>query len=237
MSALPLTAVADATERSLPRSVRELAERLGASSEARLSTVTLTQSGAMLAHPGAREMVFKARQTIALQRSAFEWRATSGPFGCFSVVDAFVDGEGVLDVRLFRLLRLTHMRGGPVIAKGEIMRYLAELALAPDAILRNASLGWSVRDERTISVAAGVGEARGEVELQLDDDGRIGAITATGRPRQEGKRTVERPWSGRFSDYRRHHGRWLPFAAEVAWTLDGGTFVYFRGAMASWSVA
>jgi hypothetical protein len=218
-----------------PREVRDLVARLGATDSA--SLVTLRQRGTMRGRPAGREMRFSARQTINLRRPEFEWRATAGPFGLISVIDALRDGEADLGVRAFRRLRIAGVSGGPTAAKGETMRYLAELAWAPDAILCNPSLTWNVIDDRTLRVSAGQGQARGEVELRLDERGRIGCVTAQDRPRKEGSSLVERPWRGRFFDYRRHQERWLPFAGEVGWVLEGQPFTAWRGEVLSWVVA
>jgi hypothetical protein len=45
------------------------------------------------------------------------------------------------------------------------------------------------------------------------------------------------PWRGRFSDYRRHFGRWLPFAGEVGWEIDGKEIVYWQGKIADWGLS
>ncbi len=179
-------------------------------------------------------MRFRARQRISLERPEFAWLARTGPFGCVHVLDSMADGRGRLEVRAIGLLKLAGAGGRGPAAKGELMRYLAELAWAPDAIPRNPTLGWTVVDDRTLRVAAGAGEARGEVTLSLDENGRIGGVSAPDRPRREGAGFVERPWRGRFMEYRRHAGRWLPFAAEVAWVLDGEAFIAWRGALLDW---
>ena len=221
---------------TLPAPVIELAERLGVKDDTGALRVTLTQSGDMRLGKSERRTRFRARQTIELAETGFAWRASAGPFGAISVSDAYRDGTGALDVRLFGSIRLAHM-DGPALAKGEIMRYLAELAWAPDAILRNRSLDWSVRDKKTLCVAAGSGAGRGSVRIELDNNGCIGSIFASDRPHSTGKIMDERPWSGRFFDYRRHAGRWLPFAAEVGWAVDGWVTNYWRGTMTSWTVA
>jgi hypothetical protein len=182
-------------------------------------------------------MRFRASQTINLRRPEFVWRASTGPFGCVSVTDALRDGEAELEVRAFGLLRIASVAGGAAAAKGEVMRYLAELAWAPDAILCNPWLAWTVLDGRTLRVSAGQDQARGEVELRLDESGRIADILAEHRPRKEGSTFVERPWRGRFFDYREHHGRWLPFAGEVGWVLEGQAFTAWRGTLLNWTIA
>lgn len=220
---------------TLPKPVVDLANRLGADASSRAKIVTLTQSGDMRLGEGAYRTRFRAKQTINLRETGFAWRASMA-FGAISVSDAYRDGVGALDVRLFGRIRLAQM-SGPAVAKGEIMRYLAELPLAPDAILFNRALAWSVVDERTLWVAAGSGAGRGRVRLDLDEDGRVGSIFAPDRPYADGKNTNERPWSGRFLNYRLHAGRCLPFAAEVGWTIDGQVSNYWRGTLSSWAVA
>jgi hypothetical protein len=186
---------------ALPPEVRNLAARLGATGSTSLSSVTLTQRGTMRDQPASREMRFRAVQTIDLRRSEFEWRASTGPLGCISVRDAIRGGEADLEVRAFGVLRITSVQGGATAAKGEVMRYLAELAWAPDAILCNPTLTWSVVDGRTLRVGTGQGLAHGEVELQLNESGRIAHVRAEDRPRKEGTGFVERPWHGRFFEY------------------------------------
>lgn len=222
---------------ALPPEVRNLAAQLGATGSSSQSSVTLTQRGTMRDRPASREMWFRAAQTINLLRSEFEWRASTGPLGCIAVRDAMKGGEAELEVRAFGLLRIARVRGRAAAAKGEVMRYLAELAWAPDAILCNPTLAWTVVDERTLRVGAGHGPARGEIELELGESGRIAHVRAGDRPRWEGADFVERAWRGRFTDYREHRGRWLPFAAEMGWVLDGQTSVVWRGALLSWAIA
>ena len=78
-------------------------------------------------------------------------------------------------------------------------------------------------------MSAGQGPARGGVELRLDESGRIASVLAEDRPRKEGAGCIERPWRGRFFDYRKHQERWLPFAGEVGGVLDGQPCVVGAG--------
>jgi hypothetical protein len=219
---------------ALPREVRDLAVRLGVTDSVPSSLVRLKQHGTSATSLRVGAMKFYAMQSIDVRRPEFEWHASIGPFGCISVLDALKGGEADLEVRVFGRFRIAGGNGGAVGAKGEIMRYLAELAWAPDAILYNHSLAWTVIDERTLRVSAGRQRGRGEVELRLDENGHIASVFAPDRPRREGHSFVERPWNGRFFDYRKHQRRWLPFAAEVGWTLEEQTFIAWRGEILDW---
>jgi hypothetical protein len=66
------------------------------------------------------------------------------------------------------------------LVRGELMRYLAELAWAADAILHNSELRWRKDGPDTLSVSAGSGETASEVVLSLDSEGRIGGWILAG---------------------------------------------------------
>ena len=102
------------------------------------------------------------------------------------------------------------------LMRGELMRYLAELAWAPDAILFNVTLRWREDGPDRLSVSAGVGETAAEVTLSLDGEERIAGSFAPDRPRSAAAPIQPTPWRGRFCDYRHHDNMWLPFAGEVA---------------------
>lgn len=220
----------------LPAEVRNLALRLGASDERSSSIVALKQRGIMRAAPAAKPMEFTARQTIALDVIGFDWRAKCGPFGVISVTDYLRQESWGVRVRLLGLIPLATLIDSPAAIKGETMRYLAELPLAPDAILRNPQLVWQVIDERTLTVSAREGVHGGEVTLRLSLDGLVASIEATDRPRIEGEVTVERPWHGTFSDYRCIAGRTVPLQAEVSWILPTGAFKTWEGEMTDWAL-
>ncbi len=51
------------------------------------------------------------------------------------VHDAYVTGEGILHASLLGLFSLVDMRGGGDVAEGELMRFFAEAAWYPTALL------------------------------------------------------------------------------------------------------
>ena len=91
-------------------------------------------------------------------------------------------------------------------------------------------------DNRTLKVAASTRAGDGIFRIDLDDEARIGGIFAPDRPFAGGK-IDERPSSGQFFDYCRCSGRWLPYGAEVGWTIDRQVRNYWRGAITSWTIA
>jgi len=218
----------------LPPAVYDLGRRLGANLELQRSLVRLTQVGRMRQGGAARWMPFSARQTIAIRECAFEWRARAGPLGMVSVCDALKDGEGRLDVLALGIVPISRAERSSALVRGELMRYLAELAWAPDAILLNTELRWREDGPDDLAVSAGTGETMAEVVLSLDSQGRIAGAFAPDRPRSATAPFLPTPWRGRFSDFRRHDDTWLPFAGEVGWEIDGVEELYWQGRMERW---
>lgn len=216
--------------------VPTLARRLGAVLEPRFSVVRLTQVGEMWSAPHARAMRFRARQSIDVRSPAFRWEAITGPFGCISVTDSFATSAASLEIKVLRFFSLARL-GGSAATKGAAMRYLAELAWAPDALLQNSALHARAIDPTTMRVGLSLEAGEVGVELRLDAQGRIASAFVADRPRQEGSGFVERPWRGRFFDYREYLSRWIPFRAEAEWILEGRAFVTWRGEITSWALS
>ena len=219
----------------LPAAVYDLAMRLGADPHSDNSGVRLGQTGRLKRQLGADSwMSFTAIQTISTRECAFDWRARAGPLGMVSARDALKDGAGRLDVMALGIIPIARAEHSSALMRGELMRYLAELAWAPDAILLNSALRWREDSPDRLAVSAGVGESAAEVVLSLDTEGRIAGGFAPDRPRSATAPFLPTPWRGRFSDYRRHNGTWLPFAGEVSWEIDGTESVYWQGRIEHW---
>ena len=222
----------------LPAAVYDLALRLGANPEMSRKTVKLRQTGRMKQRLGATSwMSFTATQTIDTCECAFDWRARFGPFGMISVRDGLKGGQGRLDVMALGVIPIARAERSSALMRGELMRYLAELAWAPDAILLNTTLRWREDGPDRLAVSAGVGETAAEVTLTLDGEGRIAGAFAPDRPRSATVPVLPTPWRGRFSDYRRHGNIWLPFAGEVAWEIDGKETIYWQGQIEHWEAS
>jgi len=222
----------------LPAAVRDLAIRLGVRPGEPVADVRLTQTGRMKTSLTSKGWIgFKATQTISARTCEFDWRARAGPLGLISGRDALLGGEGRFDIMALGLVPIARARHTAALVRGELMRYLAEITWAPQAILHNHTLRWEVTDADTLAVSAGTGETACRVVLSLDGDGWITGSFAPDRPRNAVAPTQETPWRGRFSDYRLHDGRWLPFHGEVAWEIDGQTLTYWQGRLERWETA
>lgn len=153
-----------------------------------------------------------------------------------SARDALRRGEGRFDILALGVIPLARAPHTAALVRGELMRYLAELPWAPDAILHNTQLRWRKDSPNTLAVSAGSEQTASEVVLSLDNDGRIEGAFAADRPRSATAPILPTPWRGRFSDYRLHNGRWLPYAGEVGWEIDGKEIVYWQGRIIDWAM-
>ncbi len=178
------------------------------------------QVGEMQLKPG-RWLRFAVEQEMAVDRVEFTWRARFrvAPLVSLRVRDWYREGNGGLDGLLFGRIPLVRA-GGVEVARGEAMRYLAELAWAPQAMVLNRALVSHEIDSTTTEVSTLVGDARVAVMLHFDSQGDITAASAAARPRMVGKESVPTPFRGTYGDYR---------VFEVAWLLPEGQFTYFRG--------
>jgi hypothetical protein len=219
---------ADTTSLPLPDIVRSFAER-AVSSTAAPATVRLHQNGEMRNGPNNRWRSLTATQTIAVRQPGFVWlaRMRIGSLFPATILDAYGDEIGLLEVRLFDSVRLARI-SGPDLSRGELMRYLAELPWAPHAILHNRHLSWHELNRDTVEVSAPCVGGSAKVRL-LFEAGDIAGIEADDRPRAAAGRTIPTPWRGHFFDYRTIGGCRIPTRAVVSWVLDDGPFDCWRG--------
>jgi hypothetical protein len=199
--------------------------------------VRLRQRGRMWTRPGGPPLAFRAVHEMSATRVAFRWRARlgPGPLRPLAVVDACDGGDGYLEGRIAGLRAFR--AEGPEVARGEAMRYLAELAWVPGALLANPALEWAELGVAEAEVATTTRGGRAAVRLGFEGAGDLLRATAPDRPRAEGDRFLPTPWRGEFWDHRDAGGLRVPRRAEAAWELPEGRFVYWRAEITGVEVA
>ncbi len=219
----------------LPVLVRQFAERGLAVGGGLARAVRITQEAEL--RRGDAWQASRARQHIAVAEPGFVWlaEAPGWPMPSARVIDRFVRGEGLLEVRLLGAFPVARFLG-PDADVGEAMRYLAELPWVPDAILANRAITWTEVDARAVEAALFVASRRVSVRFIFDEGGDIVEMNATGRPDVAGGETVLRDWRGVFSDYGEIGGRRIPRRGEVGYVHDGAYAPYFRGRVTSYEV-
>jgi hypothetical protein len=198
--------------------------------------VRFAQAGQMQLKPG-RWLRFEAEQEAATERVEFSWRARFpiAPLVALHVDDWYRAGDGALEVKLFGL-PLKRSQGVDV-ARGEAMRYLAELPWVPHAFVANRELEWREVDANTVEVATTIVGSRRRCASTSTT-----TATSSPLPRKTGRAPSERlpcrlrspASSATTSCSMGFGGRRSP---PSAWELSDGPFVYFRGRITSFATA
>ena len=177
---------------------------------------------------------FTSRQRVVTQRPGFVWDGNMRllPGLSVRVHDAYVAGEGLLRPTILGLFTLMELRGTAAVAEGELMRFFAEAAWYPTALLPSQGVQWTAVDDRSAQATMRDGPLTLTLHFVFAEDGLMASVRAEARGRTEGRQIVMRPWEGRWSDVQDQGGMRVPMRGEVAWLLppeEGGRKPYWRG--------
>src|ERR1700730_6660632 len=118
---------------------------------------------------------FTSTQRVIVQRPGFDWEGhiEMMPGLTARVHDAYIAGEGVLHATLFGLVSLANLRGTPEIAQGELMRFLAEAAWYPTALLPRQGVQWKAIDNFSAAATLKDGENAVTLLFSFNENGLI----------------------------------------------------------------
>jgi hypothetical protein len=195
------------------------------------STVAMVQAAEMRLAPGQPFFSLHASQISGTRTPGFVWQASGRMSGLIPlrILDSYVDGIGLLEVRIGGSAPIASSTGKET-AKGEAMRFLAELPWNPDAILNAGILMWREIDSLAVAVSMNTVGGLAEITLRLNQAGDVIAVDAEARPRAG---DTPARWVGRFGDYVRVGSYRFPRHGEIAWDLPEGEFIYWRGEILS----
>jgi hypothetical protein len=174
---------------------------------------------------------FTSQQRVVTHRPGFVWNARIMLFAGFPVRvhDAYVAETGILTPSILGLFSMGDVSGIGEPARGELMRWFAECAWYPTALLPSQGIEWVAVDDTSAQATMTDGPIRLTMLFRFGDDGLISGVHVDARGALIGGQMVMMPWEGRFSDYRRQDGMLIPFYGEVAWITPQGEKPYFRG--------
>jgi hypothetical protein len=174
---------------------------------------------------------FTSSQMTITRRPGFDWdgRIGMGPGVRAFVHDAYVAGEGLLHVALLGLVSLADIRGTSEAAQGELLRFLAEAAWYPTALLPSQGVRWEALDDTSARATLTDGATTVALEVRFDTTGLISSVRAAARSRTVQGVLVATPWHGRFWSYAVRDGMRIPLEGEAAWELPEGVWPYWRG--------
>ena len=223
----------------LPRIVAEHVLRSGFKPGFPSRTINFNQTAELRLKAGQPFRGFAAWQVIGAGQSAFLWEArqVSGSFIGVRVIDAFIDGQGLIEARAMGSIPVTRA-ASPEVTLAEAYRYLAELPWAPDAIVGNPELSWREISDHRVEAALATSAGEAAVVFEFDAKGDITGVSAKGRPATDAAgKPVRYDWSGRYGDYTQMGGRRVPATAEVGYVYPTGYEVYFRGRISDYHVS
>jgi hypothetical protein len=221
---------------TLPEPVQRYFRRALTEGQAIVATVNVGHSGHI--NLGQTDNVWKrfsSSERVVTRRPGFVWNARVGiaPGIAIFVHDAYVAGEGISRATILGLVGLAAPPGGPEIAEGQLLRYLAEAPWYPTALLPSQGVQWQAVDARSACATLTDGASRATLLFRFRDDDLIDSAHSESRARNVGGKLVMTPWEGYFNAYQVCQGMRVPMEGEVAWLAPEGRKTYWRGVVDS----
>lgn len=216
----------------LPAPVQKFFRTVFKDGQSMISAVNIEHTGTFnMSETGEQWKRFTSTQRVITRRPGFDWegRIEMMPGLTVRVHDAYIAGEGILHATLFGLISLANLRGTPEVAEGELMRFLAEAAWYPTALLPSQGVRWEAVDNTSAKAALKDGGTSVTMLFRFNESGLIDSIRVEARGRAVAGVPIPTPWEGRWSNYEVHDGILIPFDGEVAWMLPEGPKPYWRG--------
>lgn len=197
-----------------------------------VSAIRVEHTGTFnLSETGEHWKPFTSTQYVSTKPPGFVWDARIAlmPAVAVRVHDAYVAGQGLLHAKLIGLVPLVHQRDTPEMAEGQLMRFLAEAAWYPTALLPSQGVRWAAVDEASARATLQDGDNTLTLLCRFKANGLIEAVRAEARGRIVAGAVIPTPWEGRWSSYELRDSMRIPLQGEVAWLLPEGPKPYWRG--------
>jgi hypothetical protein len=220
----------------LPAPVQRYFRTVLTPGQAIVTAATLEHTGRFNLSPtGEQWKPFTSRQRVIVQRPGFLWdaRIAVAPGMAVRVHDSYSDGEGLLHAAVSGLFSVAHLQGGGELARGELMRFFAEAAWYPTALLPSQGVRWTAVDGHSASATLTDGALSVTLLFRFDEAGHMASMLSQARGRIVGKEVSLAPWEGTWANHQRVDGMTVPLTGEVAWLLPEGRKTYWRGTVTS----
>jgi len=174
---------------------------------------------------------FTSDREVVTQRPGFDWNGSVAmmPGLPARVHDAYAAGEGTLHASVLGLFTVVDMSGTREVAAGELMRFFAESAWYPTALLPSQGVRWRAVNAHSAYATLEEGDTTTTMLFTFDEEGLIDTVHAEARGRAVGDAVVPTPWQGRFWNYEERSDMLVPLDGEVAWLPPEGAKPYWRG--------
>jgi hypothetical protein len=216
----------------LPPPVQRYLQAVLVPGQKAVTALDIEQTGTInLSETAEQWKAFTASQRVVTRRPGFGWNARIAmiPGMPVFVQDAYVGGEGILRVALFGLFTKANLRDRGELARGELMRFLAEAPWYPTMLLPGHGVTWSPVDEHSAHATLQDGDLSVTLLFHFDSENLIDTVRAEARGRSVGAGAVSMPWQCRLWNYATRDGMRVPLEGEAAWITPEGTKTYWRG--------
>lgn len=197
-----------------------------------VSAVRVEHTGTFnMGENGEQWKPFVSSQYVVTRRPGFVWdaRVTVFPGLVAHVHDAYVAGRGILRANILGLATIMELPSTPDLARGELMRFFAEAAWYPTALLPSQGVLWQAIDDRSAQATLTDDDVTLTMTFRFNEGGLIESVRAEARGRIVGDAIIPTAWEGHWRDYAWQQGMLIPLEGEVAWLLPEGAKPYWRG--------
>lgn len=216
----------------LPAAVQRYLRAVLTEGQKPVTAVDLDQTGTInMSETAEQWKPFTAHQRVETRRPGFSWNARIAmmPGVPVFVQDAYVGGEGVLRASVCGLVTKADLRERGELARGELMRFLAEAAWYPTALLPGQGVTWSPVNDHSAHATLQDSDHSVTLLFHFDSNNLIDTVRAEARGRGVGAGAVSMPWQCRLWNYATCDGIRVPLEGEAAWITPEGVKTYWRG--------
>jgi hypothetical protein len=191
---------------------------------------SIRHTGTFQSGMNAPASAFTSMQQVSTTPPGFVWNAKilMMPLIPTRVRDSYLAHEGSMRAAIGGLVPVVNQHGSTSIARGALVRYLAEAVWYPTALLPRPGLSWTAIDDSSARVTLADGVTTVWLDVRFGDQGQIDRVS-TIRDRDVSGVGVPTPWTAINSEYQRVGGMMIPTAGAVSWALPDGTLTYWRG--------
>jgi hypothetical protein len=184
---------------------------------------------------GEKWRPFTSEQRVITRHPGFDWdaRIQMVPGVEIRVHDAYIHGTGIMHAAFYGLFTMANLHGRSEMARGQLMRYFAEAAWYPTALLPSQGVTWHRVDDRSARATLSDPSFTLTLLIRFNSDDLIESVRADGRGRTVRGTIVTTPWEGHWRSYVQQDNMLIPMEGEVAWILEKGAKPYWRGRITS----
>ncbi|MDB4906108.1 MAG: hypothetical protein JWO05_892 [Gemmatimonadetes bacterium] len=174
---------------------------------------------------------FTSDQRVVTSHPGFDWngRIEMMPGLPVRVHDAYIEGEGILRASLLGLFTKAYLHDRNEMGEAELLRYFAETAWYPTALLPSQGVTWQAVDAHAALATLTDGAHTETLLFRFDAEGLLRSVRTESRPRMVSNRVERAPWVALFSQYELHDGMRVPMEGSASWDMPTGVQTYFRG--------